>query len=42
MPHLDRASLTAAHDVALADLGGQDGIFVFECLQALPCVYVPF
>lgn len=42
VPHLDDASLTAAHDVALTDPGSQDGIFVFKCLQALSCVYVPF
>lgn len=42
VPHLDYASLTAAHDVGLADPGSQDGIFVFKCLQALPRVYVPF
>lgn len=42
VPHLDDASLTAAHNVGLTDLGGQDGIFVFKGLQALPCLYVPF
>lgn len=42
MPHLDYASLTAAHNVGLTDLGSQDGIFVFKGLQALPCPYVPF
>lgn len=42
MPHLDYASLTAAHNVGLADLGSQDGIFVFKGLQALSCLYVPF
>lgn len=41
MPHFDFASLTAAHDVGVIDPGGQDGVFVFKGLQALPSLYIP-
>lgn len=41
VPHFHYSSLTAAHDVGVVDLDGQDGVFVFKCLQTLPCVYIP-
>ena len=41
VPHLDYPPLTAAHDVVVIDPGGPDGVFVFERLQALPCLDIP-
>lgn len=41
VPHFHYSSLTAAHDVGIIDPGGQDGVFVFKRLQALPRIYIP-